>query len=243
MNKLLLKQEILKSPFIDLIKERVDTNDDIIAILLAGSVAAGTDHSKSDIDVAVLTKKSWDLNPNYRAEFLEQPLHWWVTPFDFGLKSWAYPIYTQLLLVGNYYMTFDQEENFIYINPKYNKLLEFLVETQDEIHFLSLYLLVERFRITQEPIWRKWPKFLAPKTASPLLDFYYKQNNLNVNIELIKKMKNLRDYDGKLSDEEQAEIRKALLWTCDYFKDLDEDAACTWAQWSIKAQKVLKECK
>lgn len=243
MNKALLKEELLKSPFIELATTKLDPTDEIIIVLLTGSTAAGISHERSDLDIAILTKKSWDLQPDYRGEFQGKPLHWWITPYDFGLKSWAYPIYLQLLLVGNYYMSFDDPENIIYLNPKYEKLIEFFKETKKEIQFLSLYLLTECFKIREYNIWKKWEKFSVQKTVTPLLDFYYKQNNLSLNIELIKKIKQLRDYKLKLSDEEQAEVRKALLWTCDYFRNLEDNYAMYWAQWSIKAQAVLKECQ
>jgi predicted nucleotidyltransferase len=54
----LLKEELLKSPFLDLAKATLKPNDEIIGIFLAGSRAANIAALDSDIDVAILTLNS-----------------------------------------------------------------------------------------------------------------------------------------------------------------------------------------
>jgi predicted nucleotidyltransferase len=58
INKNLLKEELLKSPFLDLAKAALKPNDEIIAVQIAGSYAAKLNTDKSDIDISVLTLKS-----------------------------------------------------------------------------------------------------------------------------------------------------------------------------------------
>ena len=244
VNKQLFKEEFLKAPILKDIEKELDSSDEIIAVLIAGSAAINMLHEKSDIDVAILTKKSWELAPFINGDFQGYPVHWWVTPYDFGIKCYLFPKYTQVLLAGNYYMTFEDNENFIYLNPKYEKLISFLKQTKPEIQFFSAYSLVEYFKNTQQIYaWKAFTQILPPKTAAPLLDFYYKQNNLKLNKDLIFKLKKLKSFELKLTKEENTELRNALLWVCDYFDKTDKNYVTYLAKWSETAQQILKDCE
>jgi predicted nucleotidyltransferase len=58
LNKQLLKKELLESPFIQLATKKLKPNDEVIAVLLAGSRAANLASETSDIDIAILTSNS-----------------------------------------------------------------------------------------------------------------------------------------------------------------------------------------
>jgi predicted nucleotidyltransferase len=58
LNKQLLKEELLASPLLDIVKTQLKATDEIIAIVLAGSQASEVATETSDIDLAILTQNS-----------------------------------------------------------------------------------------------------------------------------------------------------------------------------------------
>jgi DNA polymerase sigma len=58
LNKELFKEELFKSPFLDLILKQLNPGDEIIAILLAGSQTNSLATDTSDIDLSIKTFKT-----------------------------------------------------------------------------------------------------------------------------------------------------------------------------------------
>ena len=241
INKQLLKDEILKSPLLDLIKQNITVGDEVIMLQLSGSFAANTATEGSDVDISALTTKSWDLVPTITGKFQDRSLHWWICPFDFFFKAYIEPRFLTLFWTGSYYMSFE-EENIIYINPKYIKFIEFLRANYSYQKQFCIHQLVDHFKV-QTDIWRVYENFPFNKTYAPLIDFYYEKNNLDRNTDLIKKAKQTVRGKTKLTSEEQAEIRKALLWTVDYTNNQPYNYKLAGLEWQVEADKILNECK
>ena len=241
INTSLLKEEILKSPVLDFINESLYPGDDLILLQVAGSQVAGLATENSDIDISALSTKSWDLNPSIVGEFQNKHFHWWLCPFDFFFKAYVEPKFLTLFLNGSYYMSF-KEENILYINPKYTKLIDFLRNNYDKQKELSIYQLVDCLQSKIE-IWKNYKKFPFSKVYAPLIDFYYEKNNLKRNVNLILKAKTSKKTKEKLTDEEQAEIRKALLWTVDYIRSQPYNYKLAGLEWQLEADRILKECQ
>jgi hypothetical protein len=168
--------------------------------------------------------------------------HWWICPFDFHIIPYTTPHFIVLHLTGAYYMSFEPE-NFIWINPKYSKLIEYLKDSYQVQKTIIACKLVEYHR-KDSLIWKTYEKFPVKKTHLPLIDFYYEQNNLTRNSELLIKVKQmLTDKNIKLTAEEQTEVRKALLWTVDYCDTLDYNYKLGGLDWQTQAEKIIEDCK
>lgn len=242
LNKQLLKKELLESPFIQLATKKLKSNDEVIAVLLAGSRAANTASETSDIDIAILTSNSWDLEPELRGSFQDIHLHWWITPFDFSLKAWKHPKFIPLLLTGNYFMSFEEEDRIL-VPEKYIPFIEFLKETRDTIKPIIISNLLDVYE-DQISIWESYEKFPFKKTYTPLIDFYWEQNKLVKNNDLLIKAKlTINSSKVKLADEEQAEIRKALLWVANWGKNNEYSSKQSLLEWQLQAEQILNECK
>lgn len=242
LNKEVLKKELLASPFLELATKSFKPTDEIIIVQIAGSTAAEIFTPSSDLDISILSFNSWDLDPEVRGTFQGQHLHWWVCPFDFHMIPYARPQYLSLFLTGAYYMSF-KPENIIWVNPKYLKLIDFLQSTYKAQQIMLIYKLLEFYR-EDILIWKTFEQFPIKKTYTPLVDFYYEQNKLPRNTELlIKAKRSIKEKDIILTDGEQAEIRKALLWTAEYCENLDYDYKVCGLEWQIEADRIIKECK
>lgn len=217
VNKDLLKTELFKSPFLELINKELVDGDEIIIILLAGSRASGLSTPNSDIDLAVRTIKSWNLRSTIKGEFQGNHLHWWISPIIAGEIAWTDPNYLGLILTGHYFMNYSSE-NIIYINPKYESLIQYLREHQNIIKITALYHLV-LYLNNEIQLWTKENTFKYSKLMLPLADFYYEKNQLTKNTDLLIKLKKaIRDSSVKITNKEWEEFSKALFWTLDYTK-------------------------
>lgn len=218
VNKELLRAELFNSPFLELINKDLLEGDEIVLIILAGSRASGLATPRSDIDLAVRTLKSWNLRSLVKGEFQGTHLHWWVSPIIAGEVAWVEPNYLGLILTGQYFMNYDAE-NIIYINPKYENLVEYLKKHQSIIKITALYHLV-LYLDHEIKLWTKDNTFNYSKFMLPLADFYYEKNQLPRNDELLIKIKqSIRDASIKITEEEWDEFSTALFWTVQYTKD------------------------
>lgn len=220
VNKELLKTELLTSPFLELVNKDLLENDEVILIILSGSRTSGLALDKSDIDIAVRTLKSWNLNSNIKGEFQGIHLHWWLSPIIAGEIAWVDPIHMGLILVGQYYMNYDPE-NIIYLNPKYEKVIDYIRNNQPIIKLAALYHL-SLYNQNEIQLWSKTARFRYSKLILPLADFYYEKNNLVRNINLLCKIKqSIRDNSIEITDEEWTEFSTALFWTVDYLNNTE----------------------
>ena len=237
MNKQLLKEELLKSPLIEWATSYLNNNDEIITIQITGSEASDLVVENSDIDIAIITCSSWNLAPDISGIFQGRSMHWWVTPFDFNFKAYAKPAYIPLLLAGSYYMNFSIE-NTIWINPKYEKFIEFLRQTKIELKPTIIYNLCEYFTDISN-CWQQFNRFEFKKTYIPLIDFYWEQNKLSKDLELLKRAK----LKSNLSLNDSLKLKEALVWVSNWSRNQPYTYKLSNLEWQIKATALLHEIK
>lgn len=246
LNRLLFKESILRSPLLDFAQKKVEENDEIIMVVLMGSEASGLALPDSDIDIAIFTHRSWDLEPNLAGEFEGRHFHWWITPLCKETIAWNTPRFIPLVISGNYYSDFS-DENIIYINPKYQPLLNFL---QDKANLVplqtwSVFILYQYyFKYIKASLNLK--RFRWVKALLPLLDFYYAQNSLERNLDLLLRIKQnikiVSNNENSLTASDWDEIFKIFAWVHNYFIEKGSLIKET-LQWYLQYEQVLEECK
>ena len=242
-NKELFKEELLKSPLIELVKKQLETGDDLVCITISGSYAAGIAVEDSDIDIAINSLKSWNTRNLLAGEYHKVPFHWWVSPIAKDLIHWEQPEHIGLLFVGSYYFPCSLlSENVIWINSKYEPLFSFIQQNNSVISLFAVFSLVKynkQFLLMAE----KSNKFLISKTMIPLIDFYYSKNEMTRNISLLKKIKKyLKDKTVKLEEDEWQEIKIALAWTKDYCNK-NRYPIIELLEWHKQVEEIIKECQ
>ena len=246
LNKLVFKESLMKSPILDFAQKAVEENDEIIMIVLSGSEASGLALPDSDIDIAIFTHRSWDLEPNLVGEFEGRHFHWWITPLCKETIAWTTPRFIPLVIAGNYYSDFS-DENIIYINPKYQLLLNFLQNKTNiaPLQEWSAFILYQCY-FKQIKAALKLKRFRFVKSLLPLLDFYYAQNSLERNLDLLIRVKQsikiVPNDENLLTDSDWDEIFKAFTWVHNYFIEKGSLIKET-LQWYLQYEQVLEECK
>lgn len=247
INKKLLKEELLKSPFLSLVEKDLEEGDEIIAIRLVGSTTCGLEIDTSDIDLDIVTIKTWSLDPSFTGEFQSKFLHWWIQPATKLALVWTQPKEkSNLLLSGSFYepISWADPENLIYVN---NKFLPYFEHLQDE-YWQQIYkqaVVYNLIKLNEYNIKLLSQQIKCPvnKSFLPLLDFYYTENNLERNTELLKRIKRSLKLDGqKLEDSDWEEIFKAMQWIATWFKTTDY-STIKLLEWYHKTEEILQKCQ
>lgn len=242
-NKQIFKEELLKSPFLEIVTNQLETTDEIVCITISGSYAAEIAVENSDIDIAVNSLKSWNTRNLIAGSYEGVPFHWWISPIAKDLIHWEQPEHIGLLFVGSYYLPMSlQPENIIWINPKYENLMSFIQQNSSVLSLFAAFSLVKynkQFLLMVE----KSNKFLLNKTMVPLIDFYYSKNEIARNITLLKKIKKyVKDKTVKLEETEWQEIKTALIWTKDYCNQ-NSYPIVDLLEWHKQVEEIIKECQ
>ena len=139
-----------KSPiFRDIIN---DTNVDILMMWVSGSMLTGADDSESDYDVCILVEETPKDNPKSPWTIYGRPGSYfmWYKPHTKKVE-WIYTDINDIIspstvtpLVNSGWAQFKYvtKEAVIYINPKYEKFVNYLFEHSEEIYNSSLYLFI-----------------------------------------------------------------------------------------------------
>lgn len=246
LNRVAFKESILKSPILDFAQKKVEENDEIIMVVLMGSEVSGLALPDSDIDIAIFTHRSWDLEPSLIGEFENRHFHWWMTPLCKEIIAWNTPKFIPLVIAGNYYSDFS-DENIIYINPKYQPLLNFL---QNKVNLIPLQtwtaFMLYKYYFKYIKASLNLKRFRFVKSLLPLLDFYYSQNSLERNIDLLLRIKQsikiASNDENILTASDWDEIFKIFNWVHNYFIEKGSLIKET-LQWYLQYEQVLEECK
>lgn len=146
-----------------------------------------------------------------------------------------------LSMAGDYYMDYS-DENIIYVNPKYQKLFEYLKANSDVVKLIAIYNLVMSYS-EQHILWRNQDTFVYNKMILPIVEFYFIQNKMDLDYDFLKRVKwSIKDSSIKLSEEERALLKTALVWTVDYCNNTKYPAEDL-LQWYIGLHKCIDECK
>ena len=214
--KLKLKQELLKSPFIDLLKPDLRPNDDIAFIYISGSLGVNLFEKTSDIDLHVATINTTAFETSITGLFEKHSMHWWYLRADNYFNQCRLGEKYNLILIGQYFLDLA-DENIIYINPKYKELFNLIQKNQDIISKIGLYHHYEAMRF-ENKLWLTAENKSLPKKYSLYLDYYYKANNIERNNALVVKMK----HDPfNLTEEEKEECIDGIAWTFNYLENND----------------------
>lgn len=212
--KLKLKEELLKSPFIDLLKPDLRPNDEIIFIHIVGSLGVDLFEKGSDIDLNVATINTTAFETSITGTFEKYTMHWWYLRADNYFNQCRLGEKYNLILIGQYFLDLA-DENIIYINPKYEKLFNFIQKNQEIISKIGLYHHYEVMRF-ENKLWLAAKNKSLSKKHSLYLHYYYKGNNIEVNKDLIVKMKH---NPSNLTKEEREECIKGITWTFNYLEN------------------------
>lgn len=139
-----------KSPiFKDIIN---DSKVEVMMLWVSGSVLTGADDSESDYDVCILVKETPKDNPKSPWTIYGRPGSYfmWYKPHSKKVE-WIYTDINDIIspstvtpLVNSGWAQFKYvtKDAVIYINPKYEKFINYLFEHNEEIYNSSLYLFI-----------------------------------------------------------------------------------------------------
>lgn len=197
---------LLNSPIEQYWQLEYKPNDETISVAVIGSLISPVFDEKSDIDLAVFTKYTFNARSNYICEYEKQEVHWWyVSLKDILCLTISYPK-TPVVYRGLYYYKFLQPEHFIYCHPDYQAVPSVILKYKDRIAWWGLCVLSHLidFSLLEEGI--GWNKLLWP-----YWDYYYDYVHKTKDehyIDLSLKIKR-----NKLNYEERLEVLEGIKIT------------------------------
>lgn len=199
------------TPLLQYWEKELWPNDEIICSFVSGSMNTPWKDDETDLDIQIMTKNTYQLEPFYNGSFKDRHTHWWFVPYSF---SWVITHHANqkghLLFVGLYYWKYFTEDSFLYVHPKYAHAPQVILEYQEQVSQLGLffYLLYRKSTFTD-----KICSIIKPDWI--LLDDYYTRHNLEKDDKFTNLI--LKTKRSRLNNEEYSWVSECVQETYNYY--------------------------
>lgn len=190
--------------------------DNIIFIYIGGSRMWNIDDDISDFDICVFNSEKYDNPDNYILNDMKyKDVHghfYWDNIYNsllgpIGGLKW-YKCYRGITL-GNI-----KKDHILYLNPEYKKLMEYILNNQDNIFKISLYY---SYKLQEECISSKCDLTTfdnincRPKYLAHFLLYSYRLTGEKIEYDFVKKIKRLDEKDLTEGDKKYVSERLKII--------------------------------